>query len=120
MLKALSTFKVAALRAHKSQMKDWDPEEEIKKWAKEAANGKEMAYAEGYYVYTLVDDESWGKLSQPRTLILQGVLVPSSRLQPNYLPKMDGRIDKVVCAVKPHTPLYRNSSYFRKGSKVLH
>ncbi len=57
-------LKVAALRAHKSQMKDWDPEEEIKKWAKEAADGKEMAYAEGYYVYTLVDDETWGKLSQ--------------------------------------------------------
>jgi len=54
-------LKVAALRAHKSQMKDWDPEEMVKRWAAESAQGKEMAYAEGYRVVTLVDDEAWEK-----------------------------------------------------------
>lgn len=55
-------IKVNALRAHKSQMKDWDPEPTIKEWAAERAKGKEMAYAEGFRVVTLVDDESWEKL----------------------------------------------------------
>jgi len=54
-------FKIAALRAHKSQMKDWDPEESLREWAAESASGKEMAYAEGYRVVTLVDDETWDK-----------------------------------------------------------
>lgn len=54
-------IKVAALRAHKSQMKDWDPEPLLREWAAEAAKGKEMDYAEGYRVVTLVDDESWRK-----------------------------------------------------------
>jgi len=54
-------LKVNALRAHKSQMKDWDPEEDIKKWAVERAKGKEMAYAEGFRVVTLEDDETWEK-----------------------------------------------------------
>lgn len=53
--------KITALRAHKSQMKDWDPEERIKKWAAERGQGKEMAYAEGYRVVTLVSDEDWEK-----------------------------------------------------------
>lgn len=53
--------KIDALRAHKSQMKDWDPEEDIKKWAAERAKGKEMAYAEGFRVVTLEDDEAWEK-----------------------------------------------------------
>jgi hypothetical protein len=54
-------IKIAALRAHKSQMKDWDPEESIKRWAAGRAQGKEMAYAEGYRLVTLVDDETWAK-----------------------------------------------------------
>jgi LmbE family N-acetylglucosaminyl deacetylase len=54
-------IKIAALRAHKSQMKDWDPEEMIRKWGKEYAAGKEMEYAEAYRVVTLEDDESWEK-----------------------------------------------------------
>jgi LmbE family N-acetylglucosaminyl deacetylase len=54
-------LKVAALRAHKSQMKDWDPEERIKGWAAERGKGKEMAFAETFRVITLVDDEAWGK-----------------------------------------------------------
>lgn len=54
-------IKVAALRAHKSQLIDWDPEEMIKEWARDTAKGKEMQYAEGFKVVTLVDDEAWLK-----------------------------------------------------------
>lgn len=54
-------LKIAALRAHKSQMKDWDPEPSIREWAAARAKGKEMAYAEGYRVVTLVSDEDWEK-----------------------------------------------------------
>jgi LmbE family N-acetylglucosaminyl deacetylase len=53
--------KVAALRAHKSQLKDWDPEPMLKEWASNAAKGKEMQYAEAYKVVTLIDDETWEK-----------------------------------------------------------
>jgi LmbE family N-acetylglucosaminyl deacetylase len=53
--------KIEALRAHKSQMKEWDPEKSIREWAAESGRGKEMAYAEGYRVVTLVDDEVWEK-----------------------------------------------------------
>lgn len=52
-------IKVAALRAHKSQMMDWDPEPRIKEWASERAKGKEMEYAESFRVITLVSDEDW-------------------------------------------------------------
>jgi LmbE family N-acetylglucosaminyl deacetylase len=55
-------IKVNALRAHKSQMGDWNPELQIKEWAAERAKGKEMDYAEGFRVVTLVDDETWSKL----------------------------------------------------------
>ncbi len=58
-------IKVNALRAHKSQMRDWDPEPQIKEWAAETARGKEMRYAEGYNVVTLVDDETWQKNRVP-------------------------------------------------------
>lgn len=54
-------LKVKALREHKSQMKDNDPEERIKGWAAERGKGKEMDYAEAFRVITLVDDESWEK-----------------------------------------------------------
>ncbi|MCK4900052.1 MAG: PIG-L family deacetylase [Anaerolineales bacterium] len=54
-------IKVAALRAHESQMKDWDPEPRIKEWAAERAKGKEMTYAEAFRVVTLVSDEDWEK-----------------------------------------------------------
>ena len=54
--------KIEALRAHKSQMGEWDPEPMIKEWGAERAKGKEMAYAEGFKVVTLVDDETWKKL----------------------------------------------------------
>jgi len=59
-------IKVAALRAHKSQMGNWDPEPMIKEWAANAAKGKEMPYAEGFRVVTLVDDETWRKYKAPQ------------------------------------------------------
>lgn len=54
--------KIEALRAHKSQMKDWDPGPSIREWAAGAAKGKEMAYAEVFRVVTLENDETWAKL----------------------------------------------------------
>ncbi|MBE0409011.1 MAG: PIG-L family deacetylase [Anaerolineales bacterium] len=54
-------LKIAALRAHQSQMKDWDPEPRIKEWAAMRGQGKEMAYAESFRVVTLVSDENWEK-----------------------------------------------------------
>ncbi len=50
-------LKIAALRCHVSQMRDWDPEPMLRQWAAEAAKGKEMAYAEAFRVITLVGDE---------------------------------------------------------------
>lgn len=55
-------IKIEALRAHKSQMQEWDPDKSIREWAAERAQGKEMAYAEGFRVVTLVGDEDWLKL----------------------------------------------------------
>ena len=54
-------IKIDALRAHKSQMKEWDPEERIKEWASIRGAGKEMAYAESFRVITLVPDDQWEK-----------------------------------------------------------
>jgi LmbE family N-acetylglucosaminyl deacetylase len=59
-------IKIAALRAHKSQMRDWDPDERIREWASERGKGKEMAYAEGFRMVTLVDDEAWKKMSSQK------------------------------------------------------
>jgi LmbE family N-acetylglucosaminyl deacetylase len=53
--------KVAALKAHKSQMRDWDVETHIKQWAAERAKGHEMQYAEIFRVVTLESDEDWTK-----------------------------------------------------------
>ena len=53
--------KVAALRAHKSQMRDWDVEKNIKEWAAERARDHGMQYAEIYRVVTLESDEDWAK-----------------------------------------------------------
>lgn len=50
-------LKIKALRAHKSQMKDWDPEPRVREWAANSAKGKEMAFAESFRVVTLVQDE---------------------------------------------------------------
>ena len=54
-------LKIEALRAHKSQMEDWDPEERVKEWASLRGKGKEMPYAEGFRVVTLESDEDWEK-----------------------------------------------------------
>ncbi len=54
--------KINALRAHKSQMKDWDPGDRIREYAARAAKGKEMKYAETFRVVTLVSDEDWAKV----------------------------------------------------------
>ena len=53
--------KVEALRQHKSQMKDWDPEPRIKEWAADRGKGKEMPFAESFRVVTLESDEWWEK-----------------------------------------------------------
>jgi LmbE family N-acetylglucosaminyl deacetylase len=58
--------KIAALRAHESQMGDWDPEPSIREWAATRAKGKEMAYAESFRVVTLVDDDSWRKYKEKK------------------------------------------------------
>ncbi|HIE57303.1 MAG TPA: PIG-L family deacetylase [Anaerolineales bacterium] len=52
-------IKVEALRAHKSQMKGWDPEPRIREWAALRSKGKEMPYAEAFRVITLVNDADW-------------------------------------------------------------
>jgi LmbE family N-acetylglucosaminyl deacetylase len=52
-------IKIAALRAHKSQMRDWDPADSVRQWASETAKGKEMQYAESFKVVTIVDDKTW-------------------------------------------------------------
>jgi LmbE family N-acetylglucosaminyl deacetylase len=52
--------KIAALRAHKSQLRDWDPTEEMKRWAKENGNtarkhGHDIQYAEQFKYIKLED-----------------------------------------------------------------
>lgn len=54
-------LKVEALKRHISQMRDWDPEPMIKEWASDTAKGKEMAYAEGFRVVTLISDEDFAQ-----------------------------------------------------------
>lgn len=50
-------MKIAALRCHVSQMREWDPEPMLRQWSAEAAKGKEMAYAETFRVIALESDE---------------------------------------------------------------
>ena len=52
-------LKLKALRAHVSQIGEWDPEPMLRKWSAEAAKGKEMTYAEAFKVITLESDEWW-------------------------------------------------------------
>jgi len=56
-------LKIAALRCHTSQMREWDPEPMLREWSAEAAKGKEMAYAETFRVITLVSDEEFAQLN---------------------------------------------------------
>jgi LmbE family N-acetylglucosaminyl deacetylase len=67
--------KIAALKAHKSQMNGWDPEPMIKEWGAESAKGKEMQYAEGYRVITLVTDDDW-EISEGDPLKLEAAKKP--------------------------------------------
>jgi len=46
-------IKIAALRKHASQLGDWDPAEEMQKWAQEAASDQDMEAAEGFRVMIL-------------------------------------------------------------------
>ncbi|MDE3228969.1 MAG: PIG-L family deacetylase [Chloroflexota bacterium] len=53
--------KVAALRAHVSQLRDWDPQEGITEWAKEGGaaarkHGHDFTYAEGFKYIRMEDD----------------------------------------------------------------
>lgn len=61
-------IKIAALKAHVSQMNGNDPTDMVRLWAAEVAKGKEMIYAEGFRVISLVSDEDWAKT--------KGVLIP--------------------------------------------
>ena len=54
-------LKIAALRKHVSQMREWNPEPMLREWSSDAAKGKEMIYAEAFKVVTLVNDEDWAK-----------------------------------------------------------
>jgi LmbE family N-acetylglucosaminyl deacetylase len=53
--------KVAALKAHTSQMGGWDVEKYIKEWAADRAKDHGMNYAEIFRVVTLENDEDWEK-----------------------------------------------------------
>lgn len=52
-------LKLAALRAHASQMGDWDPEPRLREWAGRTGEGHAVALAEGFKVITLIGDEDW-------------------------------------------------------------
>jgi len=54
-------LKVQALREHKSQMINHDPEPHVREWAAKRAEGKGMVYAEAYRVITLLSDADWEK-----------------------------------------------------------
>ena len=54
--------KIEALRAHKSQMRDWDPAPMVEQWAKDNAatarkHGHDMKFAEQFKYFRLADDE---------------------------------------------------------------
>lgn len=51
--------KVAALRAHRSQMGNGNPEGLLRKMAADSAAGRGMASAEAFRVVTLLNDERW-------------------------------------------------------------
>jgi LmbE family N-acetylglucosaminyl deacetylase len=48
--------KVAALREHKSQMGEWDPEEMLTEWAREQGVPRRLAAAEAFRVMVLDGD----------------------------------------------------------------
>ncbi len=50
-------YKIKALRAHKSQLGDWDPEEPIKTWNRETGRQVGFQYAERFLRITLEEPE---------------------------------------------------------------
>jgi len=48
-------LKIEALRKHASQLGDWDPADEMQKWAAEAGKDHGMAYAEAYRLMIIGD-----------------------------------------------------------------
>ena len=46
-------LKIAALRHHKSQLKDWDPEQRVRDWTAETGKKVGFKYAEAYHRITL-------------------------------------------------------------------
>jgi len=54
-------LKIAALKAHTSQMGDWDPEPRLREWAADIGKPHGVALAEGYRVMTLISDQDWAK-----------------------------------------------------------
>ncbi len=50
-------LKIAALKKHTSQLRDWDPEKMIREWAAEEGKEKGMQYAEAYKVMILQQDD---------------------------------------------------------------
>jgi len=49
--------KIAALKAHASQLGEWDPEKMIREWSQEEGKEKGMEYAESYKVMILEQDK---------------------------------------------------------------
>ena len=50
-------IKIQALKKHVSQLGEWDPESEIRKWAEEEGKEKEIPFAEAYKVMINVEEE---------------------------------------------------------------
>jgi LmbE family N-acetylglucosaminyl deacetylase len=50
-------LKIAALKKHASQLKDWDPEKMIRDWAKEEGKKKKIKYAEAFRVMINEEDQ---------------------------------------------------------------
>jgi LmbE family N-acetylglucosaminyl deacetylase len=61
-ISATMDLKIAALKKHESQMGEWDPEPMVREWAAAAGQGKEMEYAEGFRVVTLLSDDDFAKM----------------------------------------------------------
>jgi LmbE family N-acetylglucosaminyl deacetylase len=49
-------LKITALKKHASQLGDWDPTDEMRKWAAETGRKKGLKAAEAFKVMTLVED----------------------------------------------------------------
>jgi LmbE family N-acetylglucosaminyl deacetylase len=67
-------LKIASLKAHTSQMGDWDPTDRIRDWAAERAKGFEFEYAETFKVISLRTDEEWARC--------KGYVLPDHCLEP--------------------------------------